>query len=229
MSIRLNGSMISVAIVAAVVGAVVVRCSDVPAGHARRPDAAARPDCRTAEFQRHLAGQQRSALGSAGARRARRRRDAARRLSVRVRAGGGGPGGRARRGRRRAGVARRRAGRRRDPVHARGAGHQEGERRALDRPRSRAQVLSAGRPARDVHAVPVRDHAEHEQDSHGVRVRHHGADDPSGRRGPSPRRHVDGPLGRPVGGRHAGGGRLGTSTTRRGSTGRATSTATRCT
>ena len=59
------------------------------------------------------------------------------------------------------------------PVQAGGGEDQEGERRELDRSRSGAEMLSAGHPAGDVHALPVPDRPEHEQDPHGVRVHEH--------------------------------------------------------
>ena len=175
---RCTGSMITVAIAAAAVGAVVSASVTRTSGRRRRRGPARIE--RQAQLQRHLAGQQRSQLGPAGARGAARRRHAAGRLSLRLRAGAGGAGARARRRRRRAGLARRRAGRRADSLQARSAGDEEGERRALDRPRPGAQVLPAGHSARDVHALSVPDHAEHQQDPLRLRVLEHGAHDPSG-------------------------------------------------
>ena len=127
-------------------------------------------------------------LGSAGARRARGHGDAegvydyeyARVPAAPVVALGAAAGVPA--------LARRRAGRRSDSLQAGSAADQAGEQRELDRSRSRAQVLSAGHSARDVHAVSVRDRAGHRQDSHDVRVLERGARDPHEQgRGPSRR------------------------------------------
>ena len=106
---------------------------------------------------------------------------------------------------------------------------EEGERGALDRPRPGAQVLPAGHSARDVHALSVPDHAEHQQDPHRLRVLQFGAHHPSGQGRRAARRYLDGPLGRTMGRRHAGGRRDAISTTGPGSTAPAISTATRCT
>ena len=100
---------------------------------------------RQTRFQRHLAGQQRGALGFAGSRarapewsrsRACIPYDYAQVAAAPVLALGAAG--------RRTGIDRRRRGRRRDSVQAGSGGDQEGERRALDRSRSRAQVLPAG-------------------------------------------------------------------------------------
>ena len=90
------------------------------------------------------------------------------------------------------------------PYTPRGAGPQTGERRELGRPGSGNPLLPAGHSARHVHAAPVRDHPEHEQDSHGLRIQRHRPHDSHGRGGAAARLHLDGPLGRPLGGRHAG-------------------------
>ena len=113
------------------------------------------------------------------------------------------PVARARRCGRGAGIARRRSGRRPDSVQAGSAGEEERERGALDRPRPGTQVLPAGHSAGDVHALSVPDHAEHEQDSHRFRILQYGAHDPSGQGRRPAGRHLDGPLGRTLGRRHA--------------------------
>ena len=85
------------------------------------------------------------------------------------------------------------------PYKAGSARREAGERRQLDRSRSRAQVLSARHSPRDVHAVSVRDRPGHGQDSDDVRVLERGSrDSPEQGRGPA-RRHLHGPLGRPMG------------------------------
>ena len=129
MRIRLNGSMISVAIVAAVVGAVVsvsMSVTQTPSGQTPRPGR----DRRTSRISAASGRPTTKRTGTCRRTPRGRRRHAARRLSVRLRAGAGSarssrsaPPAACR-------LARRRAGRRRDPVHARSAGDQEGERRA---------------------------------------------------------------------------------------------------
>ena len=158
---------------------------------------------RQAELQRRLAGAQRSELGPAGARGACRRGDAAGRLSLCVRAGAGGAGARARRGRRRARLARRRAGRRADSVQAGSAG----DARRRTRSTGSIAIRSSSAICRAFRArctCRIRsDRPEHEQDPDGLRVRERGAHDSPGQgRGPAGR-HLDGPLGRPLGRRHA--------------------------
>ena len=90
------------------------------------------------------------------------------------------------------------------PYKPEAADDQTAERRELDRSRSRAQVLSAGHSARDVHAVSVRDRSGHRQDSHDLRVLERGPRDPPEQSRRPSRRHLHGPLGRPLGERYAG-------------------------
>ena len=59
-------------------------------------------------------------------------------------------------------------------------------------------LIPAGDPAGDVHALPVPDRAEHEQDPDGVRVHQHGAHHPPGRRGAAARLDRHGALGGPL-------------------------------
>ena len=95
------------------------------------------------------------------------------------------------------------------PVQAGGGEGQEGERRELDRPRSGAEVLPPGHPARDVHALPVPDRPEHQQGPYGVRFHEHGAHHPPRPGRGSARLHLHGAFGRPVGGGYARRGRDG--------------------
>ena len=141
MAAKFTGSTIAVALVAAAVGAGITLAVDAN----RRPTSTPGGSHagRQTRLQRHLAGAQRSALGSPGPRGATGRGHAAGRLSVRVRARGRGACAGARRRRRRSRLGRRRRRRRSDPVQAGGGEGQEGERRELDRPRSGAEVLSA--------------------------------------------------------------------------------------
>jgi hypothetical protein len=101
-----KGRFVTVAIVSAALGRAALFIGDTNI----RPGVAARPHSRRqAELQRHLAGVERSQLGSAGARGAGRSSDAARRLFVRLRACAGGTRAGARRRGRRSGLDRRRA------------------------------------------------------------------------------------------------------------------------
>ena len=61
----------------------------------------------------------------------------------------------------------------RDPVPARGAREEEGERREARDARSRIEVLSVGRAAHHVHAVPVPDRAAGRQGQRPLRVQPH--------------------------------------------------------
>ncbi len=120
------------------------RAAGADRGGVRRPGAASLPRAaharRHSRPQRHLAGEQHRELGPRSARRP------------------AGPGLRAgRRVQRPAGPRRGRG--RRDPVSAGGTREEEGQRRRLDDPRSRGQVLHAGDPARHLHAVSVPDRA----------------------------------------------------------------------
>ena len=182
------------------IGAVVAVGGDRLGQPGPGPVGAAGADARrTPELQRRVAGPQRGALGPAGPRGAAGHGDAGGRLSLRVRPGAGGPGGGAGRRGRRAGVDGGRAGRRHHPLHARGAPDQGGERRELDRPRPRAEVLPAGHAAGDVHALSVPDRAGRRQDPHELRLLERGPRHPSRRGRPAARLDLHGALARPVG------------------------------
>ena len=169
MRIRLNGSMISVAVVAAAAGAVVSVLVTRTAGQASRPARIAdKPN-----FSGIWQAQQRSPLGLRRTKRAPARsrsrasiptstRGCRRRPVLALGAAGGVPGS--------LGVV---EGDGEIPYKPEALTIKKENGEELDRPRSRAQVLPAGHSARDVHAVPVPDRAGHEQDPHGVRVHEH--------------------------------------------------------
>ena len=141
---------------------------------------------RQAEPERHLADAQHRQLGPPGT------------------CGASRTGGRARCGRRRSGRARRRRGRR-DSLPAGGGGAKEGELREPPDRRPGNQVLSARRAAGDLHALPVPNRADAERHPDGLRVCGRRPHDLHGQGAAEPGRQLDGTLGRPLGGGHAGG------------------------